>query len=286
MQLTNFLVLGAALGAMAAPSGHSHLHRSVHEKRGSAFYKAVHSKIAAPTKAAAVTSAAVATTASAAPAAASSSASSGTYKAFCGGVSKRATLADIASVGNVGAPGNYGCNIMTVDNSIASKYDYTSVYTNVASESYEVVCGLKIGPTGLIDGFFHSVLTFTLAPGESKTVAYEEDTQGFCAFAPGSVPKTTWGEWAGSWVEVDFASARNNKWSGADCSSLVAASQGLSVPGCQVCDAADNTCSTIYPDGTGVNSFIAGTAELDGLGINKAPGPLKLNVKVGYTHGS
>ncbi|OIW23866.1 hypothetical protein CONLIGDRAFT_112893 [Coniochaeta ligniaria NRRL 30616] len=263
MQLTNLLVLGAALGAMAAPSGHSHLHRSVHEKRGSAFYKAVHhSKVGAPTTAASSTPAPVATTASAAPAAVSTSAaaSTGTYKAFCGGVSKRATLADIASVGNVGTADNYGCNIMTVDNSIADKYDYTSVYTNVASESYQVVCGLKIGPT--------------------------EDSQGFCAFAPGSVPKTPWGEWAGSWVEVDFASSRNNKWSGADCSSLVAASEGMAVSGCQVCDASDNTCSTIYSDGTGVNSFIAGTAALDGLGINAAPGPLKLNVKVGYSKGS
>lgn len=287
MQLTNVLVLGAALGAMAAPSGHSHLHRSVHEKRGSAFYKAVHhSKIAPAPTTAAPTPAPAPTTASAAPAAATSSASAGTYKPFCGGASKRATLADIDAVGNVGTAGSYGCNIMLVDNSVADKYDYTSVYTNVANEAYEVVCGLKIGRTGLVNGFFDSVLTFTLAPGEAQTVAYEADTQGFCAFGPGSVPKTNYGEWAGSWVEVDFASSRNNLWSGADCSSLVAASAGLSVPGCQVCDASDNTCSTIYPDGTGVNSFVAGTANDDGLGINKAPGPLKLNVKVGYNHGS
>lgn len=281
MQLTNLLVLGSALGAMAAPSGHSHLHRSVHER--GVFYKGVHHPPPPPKTTASPTPAPAPTTASAAPAAVSSAPSSSAVAPFCKGVSKRATLADITSVGNVGAPDQYGCNMMVVDNSLADKYDYTAQFTNVDTQPYEVVGGLKIGRTGQVNGFFDSVLTFNLAPGQTVTVAYEDDTQGWAAFAPGSVPKTNYGEWAGVWVEVDFASSRNNKWSGADCSSLVAASQDLSVPGCQVCDAADSgTCSTIFQGGKGVNAFIAGTAAMDGLGINKAPGPLHLTVQVGH----
>lgn len=288
MQLTNVLVLAGALGAVAHPSGHSHLHRSVHEKREPAFYKAVHSKLAPPT---AVTTTvpiakapAAATVASATPAAVTTAAStsSAAFVPFCGGAkSKRATLADIASTGNVGVAGNWGCNIMAVDHSIASKYDYTSVYTNVADVPYQVACGNKIGPTGLIDGFWHSALTFTLAPGEAKTVAIDANSQGFCAFAPNSVPKTSFGEWAGTWVEFDLGSDRNSGWSGADCSSLVSASQNLDVPGCQVCYS--GTCSTIYPGGEGDNAFIAGTADKDGLGLNIPAGPVQLQVKVGYS---
>jgi hypothetical protein len=172
---------------------------------------------------------------------------------------------------------------MAVDQSVAHKYKYTSVYTNVANEEYEVICSNKIGPTGLIDGFWHSALSFTLAPGASKTVAFDDDTQGFCAFAPHSVPKTSFGEYAGVWVEYDFGSKKNSGWSGADCSSLVAASQGMDVPGCQVCDEPATTCSTIFPGGEGENAFIHGTAEKDGLGLNLGAGPVNLQVKVGYS---
>ncbi|KAJ9155838.1 hypothetical protein NKR19_g4350 [Coniochaeta hoffmannii] len=285
MQLTSLFVLGAALGAMAAPShhAHSHAHRSVHER--AVYYKGAKGKVGTPASTTTSSAAApAATTASAAPAAASSASSSAAAPAFCQGKSKRATLADITSVGNTGTADNYGCNIMVVDNSLVNKYDYTAQYTNVADEPYEVVLGLKIGRTGLVNGFFDSVTSFMLQPGETKTVAYEEDTQGWAAFAPNSVPKTTWGQWGGVWAEYDYASKRNNLWSGADCSSLVAASQpGLEVPGCMVCDADDaSTCSKIFPGGAGVNAFIAGTAEQDGLGINKKPGPLHLHVAVGY----
>lgn len=286
MQLTSLLVLGSALGAMAAPSGHSHLHRSIHERN--VFYKGVHSSKPATTTTTSTTAAA-ATTASASPASVSSAAASSSGNAsapaFCSGASKlkRATEAEIDMVGNIGVSGQYGCNMMVVDNSVADQYEYTAQFTNVDTQEYEVVGGLKIGPTGEVNGFFTSVLNFNLSPGETVTIAYEANTQGFAAFAPGSVPKTSYGEWAGTWVEVDFADSANSGWSGADCSSLVSASAGLSIPGCQVCDASDSSsCSTIYEGGQGVNAFVAGTANDDGLGINKTPGPLKLDVKVGY----
>ncbi|KAB5549564.1 hypothetical protein GE09DRAFT_177446 [Coniochaeta sp. 2T2.1] len=289
MQLTSLLVLGAALGAMAVPSGHSHLHRSAHEKREPAFYKAWHSKVGKPAAATPTTAAAAApaaTTASAAPAAVSSSSSSAPVPGFCGNANsntKRASLADIASKGNTGRDG-WGSNIKLIANDAVNKCEYTTIFKNVAQDPYKVICTNKIGPTGLIDGFWHTAMDFTLNPGESKTVAFDGDSQGLCTFGAHEVPKTNWGQLAGTYYEFDFASARNNLWSGADCSSLVAASEpGQPIFGCDACDPDDGTCSTILPDGSGTNSFIAGTAELDGLGINKPPGKASFHVKVGYT---
>lgn len=211
MHFSNVLLAAAGIiGASAHPSGHAHLHRSAHaDKRG--FYKAAHSKVTVPattttTVAAASTSAAVAS-----PAATSSS--SAVKKDFCAGLSKRATAADIASTGNTGVEGHWGCNMMTVDESIASEYSYTTKFTNVDSEEYQVVCFNKIGPTGQIDGFWHAGLTFTVAAGASQDVAFDSNTQGGCAFGPGEVPKTSWGEYAGTWIEFDFGSERNNYWS-------------------------------------------------------------------------
>jgi hypothetical protein len=282
MHFSNVLLAAASiLGASAHPSGHAHLHRSAHahaDKRG--FYKAIHSKVPVPATTTTAAAAASTSTAVASPAATSSA----VKKEFCAGLAKRATAADIASTGNIGVEGHWGCNMMTVDDSIASEYQYTTKFTNVDSEEYQVVCFNKIGPTGLIDGFWHAGLTFTVAAGESQDVAFDSNTQGGCAFAPGEVPKTTWGEYAGTWIEFDFGSERNNYWSGADCSSLVAASEdGQPIYGCNLCTEDKSTCSTIYPGGAGVNSFIAGTAALDGLGLNLPAGDVHLTVEIGHS---
>lgn len=294
MQLSTLLWLAASLGATAHPSGHAHNHRAFHaanDKRALAFYKAEHKQVtAAPTS----TSAAPATTSTysskyagisdASNAAGDLGASvTNLFKPFCGGqTAKRATAAEIAYTGNTGVAGQWGCNIMLVDSSVADKYKYTSVYTNHANENYQVTCFNKIGPEGLINGFFgFSAATFTLAPGQSQTVAFDKNTQGACAFHPNSLPKTNYGEWAGTWVEFDFENASNNNWSGADCSSLVAQAAGMDVPGCQVCHS--GTCSTIFPGGTADNAYIKGMEADDGVGLNIAPGGAQLTVLVGYS---
>lgn len=284
MQLTSaILVAAAALGVTAHPSGHLHLHRSAHEKREPAFYKAIHTKIPTPTVTAAAPPPAGPTAQGAAAGIPPAGSKAKAYKAFCAGANaKRASQEDIAAKGNIGVAGNWGCNMMTIDASIADKYDYTAVYTNVGDAPIAVVCFNKIGPDGAsINGFFYSGLTFTLAPHTTQVLAFDDNTQGGCAHAPHSVPQTSYGEHAGVWVEFDFGSTRNGGWSGADCSSLVAESEGLPVPGCEVCH--EGTCSTIYPGGAGKNAFIKGTAEMDGLGINAPAGPVKLEVKVGFT---
>ncbi|KAM0561290.1 hypothetical protein ACHAPJ_003169 [Fusarium lateritium] len=213
----------------------------------------------------------------------SSSGSSG-YKAFCGGKkAKRATLEDIAATGNTGVEGDFGCNIMTVDSDVADKYDYVTTFKNAASVEKNCVCFNKIGPKGLIDGFWknNQALTFTVPASGSQDVAFDEDSQGGCVCAGGDIPTTSIGQWAGTWLEFDFGSKRNKGWSGADASCLVSAANKEKIPGLRVCG--HNTCSTINPGGTGKNAYLAGMEDEDGVGLNIAPGKARLTVDIDYS---
>jgi hypothetical protein len=308
MQLSHLLILAGVLGANAHPSGHQHLHRSAHEARreNPKFLKGVHHKpIPKPESsvaAATVTPAAPAPSAAAssipdtskASSSSGSSGSSGKFIPFCKGNSggsaskvKRVTDAQVMYVGELGMSGScpWNSNIMIVPSDIADLYDYVQTYTNVASESYQVRCANKMGADSKLTGMFdvpgQNQLVFTLAPGESKTVVAQPNTQLACAFAPGSVPKTNFGQFAGNWVEADFANTSNGEWSGADCSSLVAQAYDMDVPGCQVCG--HGTCSTIHPGGRGENAYTKGMEALDGIGLNLPAGKVRLEVKVGYS---
>ncbi|KAK0730921.1 hypothetical protein B0H67DRAFT_476067 [Lasiosphaeris hirsuta] len=301
MQLTHVLLLAGALGVTAHPSGHAHNHRAAHEKRDvPTFVKNVHKPVAAPAPSAAPSAAAAPAPAAAAPAPASSAAapkssaeSSSAYVPFCsetgGKKVKRATLDQIMYTGNIGMTNNcpWASNIMVVPNNIAHLYKYVQTYTNVASEKYQVLCGNKMGAEpGQLTGMFSKVpnqelVTFDLAPGETKTVVMEGNTQGICAFAPGTVPTTTYGQYAGVWVEVDFENSSNAGWSGADCSSLVAQAYDMDVPGCSVCGS--GVCSKISPGGHADNAYTKGMEALDGIGLNLPAGDVVLEVKVGYS---
>lgn len=297
------LLLTAAIGVSAHPSGHHHAHRSV-GKRGN-FYMAARP---APEPTTTSVAPAPAPTTSEAPAAtvqatqqeeepqqeeqtednssddsnSGSGSGSGTVKPFCGGNYKRATAAEIAYTGNLGAPGKYGCNLMMVDNDVADQYKYTTTFTNDSGEDQVCACFLKIGPKGLIDGFFegNQALNFDLPANGKRVLAADENTQGGCACGHGSVPLTSHGGFASTWLEFDFGNTSNDGWSGADASCLVSAAYGLDIPGLNVCG--HNTCSTINPGGTGTNAFLGGMEALDGLGLNIPPGKARLNVAVGY----
>ncbi|KAK0630275.1 hypothetical protein B0T17DRAFT_615956 [Bombardia bombarda] len=302
MHLSHLLLLTGALAVSAHPSGHAHLHRSAHEQRGeSKFFKAVHKAIPIPTPSAAAAPAPSAAP-SAAPAKASPTAaafkaasvdssddSSATFKAFCGstGNSKRVTEAQVMYTGNTGT-GNgcsWGSNMMVVDNSLKEKYTYAQTYTNAANTAYEVRCFNKMGPDGALTGSFSAngggQLVFTLKPGETKTVVADKNTQGVCAFAASSVPTTSFGQYAGNWVEFDFGNTSNGGWSGADCSSLVAQHYDMDVPGCKVCNGATSYCSTIKAGGIGDNAYTKGMEAEDGVGLNLAAGNVRLTVTVG-----
>lgn len=288
---TSSLLLAAALGVSAHPSGHAHLHRSV-DKRGNFIIAGKPIEVLAePTVAAPTTTEAPAPTKAAEKPAEKpekgSDKGSGEVKKFCGGntkrVIKRATIAEIAYVGNVGTESDYGCNLMMVDNDHAEEYKYTTTFSNASGKDQKCVCFNKIGPDGGINGFFtgNEALSFDLPKNGKAVLAADENSQGGCACGAGEVPLTTFGEFASTWLEFDFGNESNDGWSGADASCLVSAATGLDIPGLNVCG--HGTCSTINPGGTGTNAFLGGMEALDGLGLNLPAGEARLEVEVGYS---
>lgn len=310
---SSVVILAAALGVSAHPSGHAH--QRAHAKRDFVvankpvtvieYATQVVTADAAPATAVAEAPASPkvdadtvvpkASTSVPAPAASApvknkgkkhNSGSGSGYKAFCGGKkAKRATLEDIASTGNTGVPGDFGCNMMTVDEDVADKYDYTVTFNNDHDGDKECACWNKIGPDGKIDGFFaqNVALEFTVSASSSQVVAFDSDSQGGCACATSKVPTTKDNLWAGTWLEFDFGSKRNKNWSGADASCLVSAAAKLDIPGLRVCDTSSNTCSTINPGGTGENAYLGGMEAEDGIGINTPAEQVRLTVDIDYS---
>lgn len=315
MQLTHVLFLAGALGASAHPSAHGHLHRASQVKRDGApvFLRPVRPAIVVPTpKVEAVP------TPSAASKVASSDkdvpkgpelskgnpdkgnsgkgnsgkGNSASYIPFCseGGPAskaKRVTMAQILYSGNLGTANGcpWNSNMMLVPNEIADKYKYVQTFENVADEVYEVICANKMGADGKNTGSFvvpgQEPLKFTVQPGETKTVVVDKNTQGICAWAPGSVPTTAHGQLAGVWGEFDAENASNEGWSGADCSSLVAQAYDMDVPGCRMSHNGVN--SDILPGGIGKNAYTKGMEALDGIGLNIPAGPWVIANVLGFS---
>jgi hypothetical protein len=306
MQLSHILFLAGALGASAHPSAHGHLHRT---KRDGApvFLKPVRPHLVAPASKVAVEP--IPTPSSApepipsAPSIKSSpkesdssksdsGSGSSSYIPFCaeGGPAskaKRVTMEQILYTGNLGTENGcpWNSNLMVVPNDIADKYKYVQKYENVGDEPYQVICANKMGADGKNTGSFvvpgQNPLIFTLQPGETKSVVADKNTQGICAWAPGSVPTTAHGQYAGVWAEFDFENASNNGWSGADCSSLVAQAYDMDVPGCRMSH--DGVNSDILPGGKGTNAYTKGMEALDGIGLNIIPGKTVIKVYVGFS---
>ncbi|KAL7795154.1 hypothetical protein V8C37DRAFT_374675 [Trichoderma ceciliae] len=285
------VLLAAALGVSAHPSGHAHrrAHNSV-EARGD--FVIANKPSDAPS--ATAVPVAIPTPSQAAPAssAKASSASGGqgsgpsTYTPFCSGSNgKRATAAEIAYKGNVGGGGQYGCNVMAVQSNLVDQYQYTMVFENAGEDTICYVWN-KIGKDGGINGFFNGneALKFNLAAGGTQVIAVDSNSQIGASCGPSGPPLTPIGQFAGVWAEADFSNLSNGGWSGADVSSIVAAAAGMEIPGMKMCGtgAASGTCSTIWPGGRGDNAFVGGTEALDGLGLNLAPGKTSIHITVGF----
>lgn len=302
---TTALFAAAAIGASAHPSGHAHkhAHRSVGEAKFVQYVQPQPSveavAVAEPTSTTAEapqpTTEAPTQQSSAAPEddSSSSGGDSGvdTYTEFCGGQSytkvwnkKRATTAEIAFKGNIGAPGDYGCNMMLVKSNVAKKYKYVAAIKNASDKEQECVAYLKIGPVNdEINGFFKGkeAKSFSIPAGVTQHLAVDDNTQGGVICQAGGIETTTWGEFASTWAEFDMGNASNDNWSGADASCLVASRAGLDIPGLQICGHGE--CSTINPGGSGTNAFLKGMEAEDGHGLNIPAGDVWLDITVGYS---
>ncbi|KPM40332.1 hypothetical protein AK830_g6218 [Neonectria ditissima] len=283
---SSVIILGAALGVSAHPSGHAHMH--AHKARDFVVANKPTTTVTQYVTQAAAAATSVAVSSAAASSAAASSdddeeeTSTGKYVEFCSGsTAKRATAEEIAYKGNTGTSDNYGCNIMTVSEDIASQYKYTATFKNAVSEDQSCVCFNKIGPDGGINGFWkgNQAISFDLPADGTKVVAFEANSQGGCVCGVGEVATTLIGQFAGTWLEFDFGNESNDNWSGADASCLVSAANSLDIPALKVCG--HGTCSTIETGGTGTNAYLGGMEDEDGVGLNLAAGKVRLTVTVG-----
>ncbi|PGH01303.1 hypothetical protein GX51_05358 [Blastomyces parvus] len=187
--------------------------------------------------------------------------------------------------GNVGSP--WGSNIIEIPESAASKYKYVAQIQGQNTKPWTVVFWNKMGPDGKLTGHYgNSALTFTLNPGETKYVAFDENTQGgFGAYPGPSLPKNIWGGYACTWGEFDFGSIPNKGWSGFDVSAIQAQLSKLPVQGMKICQIGGGGVCSIAKDGGGFdNAYQAQDHAIGGIGGNLTPGPVRLQVTIDY-HG-
>jgi hypothetical protein len=183
----------------------------------------------------------------------------------------------ITKQGNCGVP--YGSNIILIDNNDADKYDYVIQINGCPNTKYTVGFWNKIGPDGKMDGpYGHATLIFTVNPGETKTVAIDEDTQGAFGITTGdSLPTDNYGGYDCTWGEFDFCNADNNNWSGFDVSIIQAQAAGRTPEDLEICDPAAGVCSCVKQGGSNIsNAYTQSQANQGGIGGNLPAGKVKL----------
>lgn len=185
---------------------------------------------------------------------------------------------------NVGLP--YGSNIIEVAADQANQYKYVVRFNGPAEgEDWSVVIWNKLGPDGIQGGWYGKACReLILAAGQSRFVAFDEDSQGGWAASPGStMPLDADGGYASTWGVFDFGSSVNNGRSRFDVSAIQAQNAGLSIHGMQICDVLTHICSSITRDASHVhNAYTRDVADSGGIGGHLAPGPVRLQVALDY----
>ncbi|RDW93905.1 allergen Asp F4 [Aspergillus mulundensis] len=328
MQLKNSMLLLTALAAgstVARLHGHErrHAHGAHHEKRdvgdivtavidgkiatwvneyaGGAAATATAAAAAVETAATSVTESVIASATSAAtetPSASVVSSASGTcsnwddesddYSTSGFGSRTIANLLEyIAYIGNVGSP--WGSNIIEVSADKACKYKNVVKFTGAETDDWTIVFWNKIGPDGKLTGWYgNSALKLTIAPGETRYVAFDDDSQGAWGAAKGdSLPTDNYGGYSCTWGEFDFANSGNNDWSGWDVSAIQAQAASQDVQGMKICNSKGEKCSWISNLATAMeNAYSKAEEGVDGIGGNQTPGAVRLVVDIDYTHSS
>lgn len=186
--------------------------------------------------------------------------------------------------GNVGVP--WGSNILEVSPSTAAQYKYVVQFSHGSSSDWTVVIWNKIGPDGEMTGWYgNSAVNFTLAAGEKRYIAFDEDTQGAWGAAEGSsLPIDEYGGYSCTWGEFDFGDVKNDYWSGWDVSAIQAQNAGQPVQGMRICEYGGKKCSSITTGaGTVVNAYESAQASIDGIGGSVGQGAVRLVVELDYS---
>ncbi|GAD94772.1 hypothetical protein AN9377.2 [Paecilomyces variotii No. 5] len=274
MQIKNLLLLAALVtGNMARLHGHARRH--AHVQPGE-LERRQYSASSSATATASASSPASSSSASPSTSGSSdwlSTPSGDSFSTKGFGARTQSSGSGISYAGNVGNP--WGSNIIEVSASDASQYKYVMQITGQNNEDWDIVFWNKIGPSGGLNGWYgNSALKLTLSPGDTKYVAFDEDTDGGFAAAPGSsIPTDSNGGWSATWGEFDFGSSGNNGWSGYDVSAIQAQSAGQTIQGMKICQAPDTACSIITPGAAQVtNAYTKAQADQGGIGGNIANG--------------
>ncbi|KAL8774853.1 MAG: hypothetical protein Q9209_000792 [Squamulea sp. 1 TL-2023] len=149
--------------------------------------------------------------------------------------------------GNVGVP--YGSNMMFISTSDIDKYKYTNTFKNTGSNPLPLQIWNKGGRNGDPQSGMASEpnMKFTLQPGESQTVAFDENT--LAAFSrqcdrnkDSNIPECVWGEltFGGEMPAVGDNKA-SGKWSGFNRSSIPAGGDEILTMSCTSCANQDTT---------------------------------------------
>ncbi|KAE8343858.1 hypothetical protein BDV24DRAFT_128325, partial [Aspergillus arachidicola] len=177
-------------------------------------------------------------------------------------------------------------NIIEVSASTAYQYRYVVQFTGSNTEDWTIVFWNKIGPDGKMDGWYgHSALNLTLGAGETKYVAFDEDSQGGWGAAKGSsLPTDDYGGYSCTWGEFDFGSTINDGWSGWDVSAIQAQAAGQTVQGMKICNHNGESCSTITSGASTVtNAYTKSEASVDGIGGSLNTDSVRLVAVVDYS---
>lgn len=74
------------------------------------------------------------------------------YTPFCSGQTKRATAEEIAYKGNTGTANNFGCNLMLVSTSIVDQYKYSILFEDNSGQDQKCTCWNKYSKDNKLDG--------------------------------------------------------------------------------------------------------------------------------------
>ncbi|KAL8722276.1 MAG: hypothetical protein Q9181_007525 [Wetmoreana brouardii] len=154
----------------------------------------------------------------------------------------------ITYIGNIGIP--YGSNMMYIANSEVDNHKYTTMFKNVGQQPIPINVWNKAGRDGQANsgGCTEANLKFTLNPGESQAVAFDENTQAAfsrdCDKGPGGYPACVWGELDfGDQRPSDSTGAGNEGHSGFDRSSIPGGAGEVLTMSCLNCGGGDQTSS-------------------------------------------
>lgn len=188
--------------------------------------------------------------------------------------------------GNVGDP--WGSNIIEVPADSASMYKYVAQFTGQNTEPWTVVFWNKYGPDGKMDGWFgYGALTLTMNPGDTKYVAFQDDSNGGWSAAKGdNVPTGLNGGYVATWGEFDFSSDGNSGWSGFDVSAIKPQNAGIVPQGMQICQATGGSVCSSITSGAGEvhNAYTSAQTDIGGIGANipSTGGAIRLAVVIDY----